>query len=39
MRNQFILMFGIIAVVILSSCVSEKPTQKVELSFKEQGNV
>lgn len=39
LRTKFILMVGIIAVVILSSCVSEKPTQKVELTFKEQGNV
>lgn len=32
-------MLSIIAVVVLSGCISEKPAQKAELSFKEQGNV
>ncbi|MBI3027721.1 rhodanese-like domain-containing protein [Candidatus Woesearchaeota archaeon] len=39
MRTQLILILSIIAIVALSGCISEKSTQKAELSFKEQGNV
>lgn len=39
MRTKFIFISLIAIILALTGCISEKPQQKVEISFKQQGNV